>query len=79
MTAIAGPRPAVIRQVVPFQLHGEQYYQVNFTYEDDAEGKMHQARLAHDAIYPDPRPGHRVQVHLLLNMVMRIERLEEEG
>ena len=68
-------REAVIRQVQPYELHGTPYYQLIFSYADEPN-VAREARLASDAVYPDPQPGDAVLVEAVLNMVMEIKKKE---
>jgi hypothetical protein len=65
---------AVLQAVQPYELHGVRYYQLQYAGED---GQPRQARLSHDMAYPDPQPGHTVEVHAILGIVDRVTRVED--
>ena len=64
-------REAILHQVQPYQLHGTPYYALVFSYADEPD-VAREARLAHDAVYPDPKPGDTILVEAVLNMVMSV-------
>jgi hypothetical protein len=63
-------RPGLIVDLRPFELHGTPYFAV--LYRLDGEEQAREARLSHDMMYADPRPGDRVQVQMVVNVVDRI-------
>ena len=70
---LPGSRSGVLRRVAPFDLHGERYYHLLYTF-DDAPDRAAEARVAHDAIHADPQPGDRVTVHAVMGVVTRVEK-----
>jgi hypothetical protein len=67
---------AHLQAVMPYELHGTPYYQLVLV--PDGEQRPQQARLSHDMIYPDPRPGDAVEVHAILGIIDRVERAPAE-
>lgn len=67
---------ALILGLIPFQIHSETYFNVFYAHEDAPEAVL-QARLSHDAIYPNPKVNDRVQVHYLMKIVTQITKREE--
>lgn len=65
---------ATLRAVMPYDLHGVRHYHLVFVAADS--DRPQQARLSHDMVYPDPRPGDDVEVHALLGIVDRVTRVE---
>lgn len=68
-------KPAKILQVRPFELHGTPYFALQYAFDSEPDGPR-EARLSHDMIYADPRPGDDVLVQSVLGVVDRIERRE---
>ncbi len=66
-------KPGTILQVRPFELHGTPYFAVLYRLDADPNAAR-EARLSHDMIYADPRPGDEVLVASVLGVVDRIER-----
>ena len=63
-----------IEAVQPYELHGTPYYRLRYVLDGDEQPK--EARLSHDMAYPDPQPGHEVEVHAILGIVDRVTRAE---
>lgn len=68
---------ATLRAVMPYDLHGLRHYQLVFVPESGGEAR--QARLSHDMVYADPRPGDAIEVHALLGIVDRVTLAEDGG
>jgi len=66
---------AELQAVMPYELHGTRYYQL--IYLPDGQEQSQQARLSHDMVYADPRPGDAIEVHAILGIVDRIDRVDE--
>lgn len=62
---------ATLQAVMPYELHGTQYYQLVFV--PDGQQRPQQARLSHDMVYPDPQAGDTVDVHAILGIVDRMQ------
>lgn len=65
---------ATLQAVMPYDLHGTRYYQLIYTPEGALEPRR--ARLSHDMVYADPRPGDTIDVHAILNVVDRVTKVE---
>lgn len=70
---LAGMREGILRDLRPYNLHGEIYYDLRYAFADEPGGPLHGARLPHDALYANPRPGDRVRLHFLMNMLVKVE------
>lgn len=70
---LAGSRNGVLGQVTPFSLHGEAYYHLLYTFDDDP-GRGLEARVAHEAIYPSPTAGNRVTLHAVMGVITGVEK-----
>ena len=68
-------RDAVLRRVNPYLLHGEQYYEIFYTYTNEPD-TLRQSRIAHNYIYPDPQDGDPVLIEALLNVITEIKKKE---
>ncbi len=66
-------RDAVLRRVNPYLLHGEQYYEIFYTYTNEPD-TLRQSRIAHNYIYPDPQEGDPVLIEALLNVITEIKK-----
>lgn len=67
-----GPRAATLIHVQPVDIHGTRM--VDVMYQVDGEQQARSARLGAEAVYDAPQPGDRVVVHLLMDVVTRVER-----
>ena len=71
-------REAVIRKVRPYELHGTSYYQLLFSYINEPEA-AHEARIASDAIYADPKEGDAILVEAIVGIVTSVRRKEPQA
>lgn len=55
-------------EVQPVSIHDSLYYQL--TYRVTGDEAPQQMRINPEAFYPDPRPGDRVSVNLLMGNIM---------
>ena len=69
---LQGEREGVLRALRSYALHGETYYEVQYTLADQPDGPVHGARLPHDALDVTLRPGDRVRLHFVLNMLVKV-------
>jgi hypothetical protein len=67
-----GPKPGTIVRVQPVDIHGTRM--LDIVYKLDAETGARSARMGLEALYGEPYPGDRVLVHLLMDVVTRIDR-----
>ena len=67
-----GPRTGTIVHIQPIDIHGT--HMVDVAYQLDGEQAVRSARLGMEALYGSARAGERVIVHILMNVVTRIER-----
>ena len=67
-----GPRTGTIIQIQPVAIHGT--HMVDVTYQLDGEHQVRSTRLGMEALYGGAQVGERVIVHILMNVVTRIER-----
>lgn len=68
-------RDAVLRRVNPYLLHGEQYYEIFYTYTNEPD-TLRQSRIAHNYIYLNPREGDSVLIEALLSVITEIKKME---
>ncbi len=68
-------RDALIHRVNPYLLHGEQYYEIFYSYANEPDS-IRQSRIAHTNIYSDPQTGDEVLIEAVLNVIMEIKKKE---
>ena len=68
-------REAVINRVNPYLLHGEQYYEILYSYTNEPD-TLRQSRIAHTNIYSDPQGGDQILIEAVLNVIMDIKKKE---
>ena len=68
-------REAVINRVNPYLLHGEQYYEIFYSYTNEPD-TLRQSRIAHTNIYSDPQAGDQILIEAVLNVIMDIKKKE---
>ncbi|MCH8814179.1 MAG: hypothetical protein IH957_03650 [Chloroflexi bacterium] len=68
-------REGVIRRVKPYLLHGEQYYEIVYSYADEPDA-LRQARVAHTNIYASPEAGDEVEIDAILSVITEIRKKE---
>jgi hypothetical protein len=70
------PQFGVILQLRAYELHGTPYFALLYRLESDPETAAREARVSHEMIYSDPRPGDRVLIESVLNVVDRVTRAQ---
>jgi hypothetical protein len=60
-------------EVHALAIHHSPYYEIRYRVAGQAE--LGQMRINPEAFYPDPRPGDRVAVNLLMGNIMGAEKL----
>ena len=70
------PRPGVLDNLRPYDLHGTRYYAIGYRLDGDPAAR--EARLSFDMIYDDPQPGERVLIQQILGVVDRMTYAESE-
>lgn len=68
-------KEAVLQQLRHFQIHGIDYYDVVYLYQQELDAQSQMARVPGEMIYSGARAGDRVLVEKIANTVMRIEKL----
>ncbi len=66
-------RDAVIHRVNPYLLHGEQYYEILYSYTNEPD-TLRQSGIAHTNIYPSPQEGDHVLIEAVLNIITEIKK-----
>ena len=61
-------REAVSQRSNPYLLHGEQYYEIFYSYTNEPD-TLRQSRIAHTNIYSDPQEGDEVLIEAVLNII----------
>ncbi len=67
---------AVIKVVRSFQVHGARFVEIGFSLPDDPRESIRRARVSDNLIYPDPKPGERVKIAMLMGNVSRVVKIE---
>jgi len=60
-------------EVQPISIHQSPYYEIRYRVAGKSE--LGQMRINPEAFYPDPQPGDRVAVNLLMGNIMGAEKL----
>ena len=68
-------RDAVLRRVNPYLLHGEQYYEIFYTYANEPD-TVRQSRAAHNYTNLAPQACNPVLIEALLNVITEIKKKE---
>ena len=68
---MAGKQDATLRAVRLVDIHGTQFYDIEYTH-DSAPAAVRGARIGAESAYPNPRPGDQVAVSYLMNVVTGI-------
>ncbi len=66
-------RDAVIHRVNPYLLHGEQYYDILYSYTNEPDTPR-QSRIAHSNIYRNPQEGDYILIEAVLNVITEIKK-----
>jgi hypothetical protein len=61
--------------VQPYDIHGTRYYRIAYALKDQPD-RVTEGRVAVEGIYPDPRAGDRVEIHVLLGIIESVKRIE---
>ena len=67
-------RQAVVRGVVRVSIHDQPYLQVLYSPTDDQQTTL-QTRIGVESAYPEIGEGDQVNIHSMMNVVTRIERI----
>ena len=70
---MSGKKDAILRAVHLVDIHGTHFYDVEYAH-DEAPDQMRSARVGAESVYADPRPGDRVAVSYLMNVVTSVAR-----
>ncbi len=66
-------RDARIHRVNPYLLHGEQYFEIFYSYTNEPN-TLRQSRIAHTNIYSNPQEGDHVLIEAVLNIITEIKK-----
>jgi hypothetical protein len=70
---MAGKKDATLRQVRLIDIHGTQFYDIEYTH-DEAPELVRSARIGVESAYDHPRLGDKVVVSYLMNVVTDLAR-----
>ena len=65
---------AILAIVQPYDIHGTKYIRIVYARKDDPDA-MHEGRVAIESIYPDPQPGDRVEIRMILGVIDDVKKL----
>jgi hypothetical protein len=71
-TPKVGPWTVPVQAVRPFSIHGDLYYELHVT-RDEQPGQVLALRIAHHAAAGEPRPGQRLVLTFLMGQVTKAE------
>ena len=70
---MSGTKDATLRAIRLLDIHGTRFYDIEYTHED-LPGQVRSARVGFESAYDDPRPGDRIRVSYLMNVVTGLAR-----
>lgn len=70
---MSGKQAATLHQVRLVDIHGTRFYDLEYTH-DQVPDQLRAARIGLESVYADPRPGNRVLIGYLMNVVTSVER-----
>lgn len=68
-------KEAVLQQLRPIEIHGLRFYDIVFTCTEPPGAQPEIARVGGEMLYPDARPGDRILVEKIANVVSRVQKL----
>jgi len=66
-------REAVLHRINPYLLHGEQYYEIHYSYASEPD-TLRDSRIAHTNIYRNPQEGDHILIEAVLNVITEIKK-----
>ena len=66
---------AILAAAEPYEIHGTRFYRIAWVTADDPD-RVSQGRIAREGMYPDPQPGDRVEIRVLLGVLDSVTKLE---
>ena len=67
-------RTAILKRVVPYRIHEDQNYKINYAWIDEPEG-THEMNIPAEATYPNPQPGDEVRLKMLMGIITSITKI----
>jgi hypothetical protein len=74
---VHGVREGLLREVRPLAIHGSPYYDVYFHLDGSDRAQVGSGRIGTESIYLHAKPGDRVRLHFVMNLLVRVERVED--
>ncbi len=71
-----GVQEGVLKELRPLAIHGSPYYDVYFQISGQPEGQIGSGRIGTESIYTHAKPGDRVKLHFIMNLLVRVEPTE---
>lgn len=73
---LKGTRTAILKKVQPLSIHGQVSYDIHYVFVEDDEERTRVARVGREDVALGLEPGDRVSLEILLNQVVRVERVK---
>ena len=70
---MSGTKDATLQTVRLIDIHGTLFYDIEYSH-DDEPGLPRAARVGLESAYAEPRPGDRIRVSYLMNVVTALAR-----
>ena len=71
---LSGKTKATLLEVHPYDVHGQPNWLLRWRPDGAPEGTARESHLATESVYPDPRPGDRIEVDLLMGEATEVRR-----
>ena len=68
-----GRQPGTLLDVRAIDIHGAQFFDLSFAL-DAAPTQPRTSRIGRESVYPDPKPGDAVTLHLVLGQITKVEK-----
>lgn len=72
---LKGTRTAVLTKLQPVSIHGQVSYDVHYVFVEDDQERTQVARVGREDVALGLEPGDRVSLEILLNQVVRVDRV----
>ncbi len=69
-----GVQEGVLKELRPLAIHGSPFYDVYFQLADRPTGQIASGRIGTESMYPEAKPGDRVKLHFVMNVLVRVEK-----
>jgi hypothetical protein len=70
---MSGTKDATLHTVRLIDIHGTRFYDIEYAH-DELPGQVRAARVGLESAYDDPRPGDKIRISYLMNVVTALAR-----